>query len=94
MRFKSEDSERGRNNAGINVRVRGSSSAIELHGERQTAIKTKQNKTNLTFPEEIYQTGDKTLLDTSRLRLTLARKKNFSMTVKRTQQHCHLQSFG
>ena len=79
MRFKSEDSERGRNNAGINVRVRGSSSAIELHGERQTA--------------EIYQTGDKTLLDSPRLRLTPA-KKNFSMTVKRTQQHCHLQSFG
>ena len=43
--------------------------------------KTKQNKTNLTFPEEIYQTGDKTLLDSPRLRLTLARKKNFSMTV-------------
>ena len=93
MRFESEDSKRGRNNVGINVCVRGSSSAIELHEERQTAIKTKQNKTNLTFPEEIYQTGDKTLLDSPRLRLTPA-KKNFSMTMKRTQQHCHLQSFG
>ena len=49
MRFKSEDSERGRNNAGINVRVRGSSSAIELHGERQTKQnKTKQNKPHLS----------------------------------------------
>jgi hypothetical protein len=50
MRFESEDSKRGRNNVGINVCVRGSSSAIELHEERQTAIKTKQNKTKQTSP--------------------------------------------
>jgi hypothetical protein len=56
MRFESEDSKRGRNNVGINICVRGSSSAIELHGERQTKQnktkqnKTKQNKTKQTSP--------------------------------------------
>ena len=53
MRFKSEDSERGRNNAGINVRVRGSSSAIDTWRKAdsdQNKTKTKQNKTKQNKP--------------------------------------------
>lgn len=92
MRFESEDSDRWRNNARINVLWE----VLAMHCSylEKSRQWLKQNKTNLTFPEEIYETGDKILLDTPRLRLTSARKKNFSMTVRRTQQHCHLQSFG